>query len=273
MTSREWVHAAESRLAAVGIEAPRLEAQLLAAYALEIDRSRLLPRLDDPMHAAESADRLLARRLAGEPLAYIRGVREFYGRSFRVGPGVLVPRHETETLVEALLRLAPPGARVLDVGTGSGCIALTASAERPDLRVAGIDRSPDALRWARANRQDLGLSVELVLGDLVSPFRDHAFDVLATNPPYIAQRDPLPNEIARWEPPEALWAGEDGLACYARLAREAPRVLVPGGVVLAEVGHTQSVPVVELFETAGCQLLETLPDLAGIPRVVALRVP
>lgn len=273
MTRSEWIRVAEDRLALAGVEAPRLEAQLLAATALELERSQLLPRLGEPMANRATADQLLERRLEGEPLAYIRGVREFFGRPFHVGPGVLVPRHETETLVEVLLGAAPIGATVLDVGTGSGCIAITAKLERPDLRVAGIDVSPDALRWAIRNREELGADVDLLAGDLVAPLRDQSIHVIATNPPYIAHADPLPREIAEWEPPGALWAGEGGFACYMRLAREAPRILDKGGLLVAEVGMGQSERVRDLFEVAGWEHVGTASDLGGIPRVVTLRMP
>lgn len=273
MTRRDWVRDAHARLARAGVEAPRLEAQLLAACALGIERSQLLPHLEEPMSNTKEAHELLGRRLEGEPLAYLRGHREFFGREFRVGPGVLVPRHETETLVEVLLRLAPPGARVLDVGTGSGCIAVSAKLERPDLDVVAIDRSFAALRWADENRRALRAAIGLVRGDLVSPFPSRSFDVIASNPPYVARTDPLPAEVSQWEPAEALWAGDDGLAVFSRLAHETPRVLEAGGLLILEVGRGQSDAVIKEFKAKGWRHVETTPDLTGIPRILTLRMP
>lgn len=273
MTRRDWIRAAERRLAEAGFDAARMESQLLAAAAIGVERSHLLPQMDAPWSDTSSADELLERRLAGEPLAYLLGVREFFGRPFLVGPGVLVPRHETETVVEVLLRAVPEGARVLDIGTGSGCIAATLALERGDLTVVGIDVSTDALAYALANRDALGASVGLVAGDLATPFRARSFQAIATNPPYVALDDPLPRDVAEWEPAGALWAGEDGLAVYRRLSVEAGRVLEPGGVLVAEIGHGQGDAVAGLFGAAGWEVLDTVADLSGVPRAATLRVP
>lgn len=268
MTFAEWTRSASRRLLDAGYEGGRIEAEILLGHALGLSRSQILARAADALEAHERPEAYLKRRLSGEPLAYIVGHREFFGRTFAVGPGVLVPRHETEVLVQVALDALPPGARVLDLGTGSGCIAATLVLQRPDLRVTAVDRSPAALAMASANAHTLSAPVRFVGGDACAGFADGAFDAIVTNPPYVGDHDPLPRDVAAWEPPEALFAGPDGLDFYARLAAEAPRVLVAGGQLLGEVGDGQAQAVGEVFAAAGWSVADTVQDLGGMPRVV-----
>lgn len=256
----------------------RLEAEILAGHVLGHGRAWLYAHRE---HVPESAqvlrlDELLARRLAGEPIAYLLGVREFWGREFRVGPEVLIPRPETELLVEAALALnLPADARVLDVGTGSGCLALTLAAERPVWTVTATDLSADALAVARVNRELLGLAdVELLHGDLYAPVTGRPFDLVVSNPPYVADADShLERGDVRFEPHLALAAGRNGLAVIRRIVDGAPAVLSPGGRLLLEHGHDQADPVRGLLESGGFVDVRSLPDLAGIARAVSGRIP
>lgn len=267
MTRREWLAVAEAQLAAAGMESPRLEAQVLLAHQLGVSRASLLANLDD---LGEAHD-VLIRRLTGEPLAYITGVREFYGRTFRVGPGALIPRHETETLINEALKLNWRTA--LDVGTGSGCLALTLAAERPGSEVHGLDISEEALRWAKQNDAELNHGTERVTwhhADAYAWQPEAPFDLIVSNPPYIAPSEPLPTEIHDHEPHLALYSGEDGLDFYRMLARRAGEWLNPGGCLLVEIGdgrldHGQSVWDAEDWTTEG-----VIPDLDGRPRVWVL---
>jgi len=268
MTVHDWVRAAGARLAIAGVDASRLEAQLFAAHAQGMDRTSVLAHPGALTPAL--ADELLERRLAGEPLAYILGYREFYGRRFSVNPSVLIPRQETETLVEAVLQTAQSGARVLDVGTGSGCIAITLKLERPDLSVTAVDISEAALATARENSTDLGADVAFHYSDLFSDVSG-AFDVIVSNPPYVADEALLSREIREHEPPIALFAGPDGMHLYGRMAETARPPLVAGGCLVVEVGDGMGDEVQAIFEVSGWQVVGVHPDLGGMPRALALR--
>jgi release factor glutamine methyltransferase len=267
---RDWLAQAAARLSAAGVESAPLEAQLLAAHVLRVDRSFLFahPGHDFPELAGES---LLQRRAAQEPLAYILGRREFYGRDFQVDRRALIPRQETEILVEAALRHSLDDARVLDVGTGSGCIACTLKLERPSLEVIALDVSPDALEVAQSNAEQLGAEVSFVVSDLFAGIGNEVFDLIVTNPPYIGRSEPLSAEVARHEPELALYGGAEGDELLRRLAREAPAHLTSGGILATEVGYRQASVAREIFEEQGWAHVETVPDLGGIPRVVVLR--
>ncbi|MCW5943845.1 MAG: peptide chain release factor N(5)-glutamine methyltransferase [Fimbriimonadaceae bacterium] len=272
MTVGEWCRSAERRLARAGVSAARLEAQVLAGHVLRVDRSWLLAHPDHEFNNL-AGEALLQRREAGEPLAYIVGRREFYRRCFLVGPGVLVPRTETETLVEAALAIGlPRSARVLDIGTGSGCVGITLKLERPEWAVTLLDLSDDALRIAEANAATLGAEVRLVRANLLPPAGE-GFDAIVTNPPYVATGDPLPREIREFEPPMALFAGDDGLDVYRRLAKEAGRALAMQGLLLTEVGDHQADRVVDTFADGCWTLVAEWKDLDGIRRVLAFAPP
>src|SRR4051794_11468357 len=219
--------------------------------------------------AARRFQELARRRVQREPVAYILGRKGFRTIELLVDGRVLIPRPETEHLVEAALDL-PPGARVADVGTGSGAVALALKAERPDLEVIATDASADALAVARANAERLGLDVELLEGDLLEPVAG-PLDAVLSNPPYVADADrsTLAPDITRHEPPLALYAGADGLSLIRRLA---PAAAATGAALLAlEVGFGQAEAVAEIVRAAGFGETRALADLAGIERVVVGR--
>jgi release factor glutamine methyltransferase len=259
-------------LEAAGVETPRLDAEVLLAHVLGVDRGRLISdpgRELDPSEAGRFRDLVTRRWREREPVAYLRGFKPFRHIELAVDPRVFVPGPDTEHVVEAALGL-PPGARVVDVGTGSGAIALALKHERPDLRVAAVDASPDALAVARANGARLGLDVEWHEGDLLGPVAG-AVDAVVSNPPYVATGDAptLPPEVGRWEPALALFAGADGLDVIRRLV---PQVRGRGARFLAmEVGQGQAAAVSELCGAAGFSAVAVVPDLAGIDRVVVAR--
>ena len=268
MTVQDWMRAAATRLALAGIEASRLEAQLLAAHAQGSDRAAVLAH--PTAIIAPTADALLERRSSGEPLAYILGYREFYGRRFGVNQSVLIPRQETETVVEAALQVALPGARVLDVGTGSGCIAITLKLERPDLQVAAVDISEAAIETARVNALERDADVQFAVSDLFGDVNG-MFDVIVSNPPYIADDAFLPKEIREQEPAAALFAGPDGMHVYGRLADSARPPLTPGGSLVIELGDGMAIAVQAIFEVSGWEVVGIHPDLGGMPRAMVLR--
>lgn len=269
---------AETRHTLADTEAPTGEARLLVAAALERDRAWLYAHGSDP--APEAAIRRARawgrRRAAGEPLAYLLGSREFWSLPLAVGPGVLVPRPDTETLVEAALECLPEEEvwDVADLGTGSGAIALALARERPQLLITATDRSPQALTQARDNACRLGLAqrIRLLQGDWFEALGEARFHVLVSNPPYVAQGDPH-LEALRFEPIEALVAGDDGLSDLRLLAAGAPAHLLPGGWLLLEHGADQGAAVRALLEAAGFTSVSTLRDLGGRERVGRGRLP
>lgn len=216
---------------------------------------------------------MLGRRLAGEPVAYLVGSREFWGRRFAVDARVLVPRPETEHLVEAALALAPSlpaRPRVLDLGTGSGCLAVTLARELSGSRVVATDRSPAALAVAAANATALGARIGLLAADWAAPIPAASFDLIVSNPPYLDPAGEVAPEVARWEPAGALWAGAGGLAAYGELLRSlaGARRDTP---LLLEVGQGQADAIEGVAATAGWRMASVREDLAGISRVVELR--
>ncbi|MFA6957834.1 MAG: peptide chain release factor N(5)-glutamine methyltransferase [Thermoanaerobaculia bacterium] len=270
-TIREVRAAARERAAREGVS-PR-DVDLLLSDALGRTPVWLLAHDDEPIgdDAARAFGDALGRRVAREPIQYIRGRCEFYNREFLVDDRVLIPRPETELLVEKVVHAAGRGSRVVDVGAGSGCIAITLAAERPDLRVAAVDLSPAALAVASRNARRLGARVAFAGSDLLSSCRG-VFDVIVSNPPYVAERDRerLQREVAEWEPHSALFAGTDGMSIIERLLGEAAQSLAHGGVVAMEIGWDQG-EALRVLAAAGGWQLELHPDLAGIPRIAMLR--
>jgi release factor glutamine methyltransferase len=259
-----------------GLASARLDAELLAARAFGRSRVELYIHFDQPLSDGElgAYRAFVERRLAGEPVAYILGRKEFWSLDLEVGPAVLVPRPDTETIVEHALDflggLGDGRRRVADIGTGSGAIALALKHERPDDEVVAVDVSPDALAQARANAERLALPVTFALGDLIAPLANgERFDLVVSNPPYIptADLDGLPAEV-RQEPRLALDGGDDGLELVRRLAGEAGGVLVPGGGLAIEIGAGQAPAAMAILRQRGYTQVSSRADLAGIERVV-----
>lgn len=279
-TIRRVVKWSTDDFAARGIESARLDAELLVAHALGLDRVKLYMDLDRPLTPEELAAirALVMRRRKREPIAYILGRREFYGRSFAVSPAVLIPRPDTETLIERALELLSEDAAgpVLDLCTGSGAIAITLAAERASLEVHATDLSEAALEVAKKNAEALGVGerVRWHQGDLFAALpgpREHA--LIACNPPYVPEGDraSMSPDVAQHEPGMALFAGEDGLDVLRRLCAEAPRWLAPGGTILIEVGAGQAPAVLALVAEAGLVEGRAHEDLGGHQRVVEAR--
>ena len=270
-----------ARLGAAGIAAADLEARVLLERAADIDRAALLARLREPLdtRAAERYQLLLERRSRRVPLAYLTGEREFWSLRLAVDARVLVPRPETETLVEAALARLGPAARVADVGTGSGAVAIALAVERPGAAVWAVDRCAAALAAAGANAASHGVAARIVFleGDLASPLEPlgASLDAVVANLPYIPSGEIalLQPEVRDHEPRIALDGGPDGLTLISRLVAQTPRVVQGGGWLLLEVGAGQAPAVSALVRaTAGFASVETLSDLAGIGRVVAARL-
>ncbi|MGL6047550.1 MAG: peptide chain release factor N(5)-glutamine methyltransferase [Vogesella sp.] len=255
------------------VDLPRLEARLLLAHVSGLSHSAMVSAGPDLLPDAQwqAFCQLAQRRLAGEPVAYLLGEREFYGRRFAVSPAVLIPRPETEHLVEAALDKVgrKPAARVVDLGTGSGAIAVTLALEAPAWQVAAVDLSPDALAMARRNAEALGASVAFHHGSWFEPLPAAAqYELIVSNPPYIDAADHhLGEGDVRFEPRMALTDGNDGLDCLRAIAAAAPTRLAAGGWLMVEHGYDQGPACRQLFEQAGLQQVHTLPDLAGLDRV------
>jgi len=277
MNARQAVLWATRELSA--LPSPRLEAELLLCGAAGWEKHRLYLQHDAPLPPAVPSlfERHVARRKAREPLQHILGECGFLGRMFLCGPGALVPRPETEILLQAFLDVLPPNpSRLLDVGTGSGVVGISLSLAFPGAFVAGTDVSPDALRLAAANRRLHGADGFVpVLGDLAAPFRLLArFDGIVANLPYVASGEiaGLEPEVRDHEPREALDGGPDGLGLVRRLVAEAPPLLAPGGVLALELSPAQTRTVSGLLGRKGWSSVRTVPDLSGRDRVVlALR--
>jgi release factor glutamine methyltransferase len=255
---------------------PRLEAQLLASLGGGVKRSWLLAHETDAVEPdAEAAVRkLFQRRQAGEPIAYILGEREFFGLPFAVTPAVLIPRPETELLVELARSHLPEGGRLLDVGTGSGAVAVAIAHMRADAEVWACDLSSAALAVARANAARNDARVHFVESDLFAALEGERFEVIASNPPYVAEGDPhLAEGDLRFEPALALASGPDGLDLIRRLAGEARRHLQPGGRLVFEHGHDQGPASCALVRALGYDQVNDYNDLSSKPRVCAGRWP
>jgi release factor glutamine methyltransferase len=259
----------------------RLDAELLLGTVLRKNRAWLLAHGEDalPETAIPQLAEWVERRSFGEPMQYILGETEFYGLSLRVTRDVLIPRPETELVVEKALASAGAfhGPRIVDVGTGSGAIAIALAHTLAKAAVTATDISGDALTLARENANQNGVQerVRFFAGDLLAPVAGEQFEIVVSNPPYVASadRDSLAVEVRDYEPAQALFAGEDGLAIYRRLIPAAHAVLVPGGWIVLEIGYGQEAGVRALLHEAGFETIEVAADLQGIPRVALARRP
>ncbi len=261
--------------ARAGLDAPRLTAELLLARALGCDRVRLYLDFDKPIGPAELAAfrELVRRRAEGEPTAWLTGRKEFLRHSFRCDARALVPRPETELVAEAAIAALPEGGRLLDLCTGTGCIAVSAALARPGAEVVATDLSPEALALAAENAAALGARVELLQGDLFAPLPAGArFDVLVANPPYVpaGELPGLSREVRR-EPRLALDGGPDGLALLRRIVAGAAAWLAPGGRLCLEMHESHAGPLADLCRGAGLADPVVRRDLAGLPRWVEAR--
>ena len=276
MTS-DSVGAALAQARELGID--RLDAQVLMAFVLDRPRTWVLAHDDDPLDAPQAQQwrTLSARRAAGVPLAYLTGTREFHGLTLDVDPRVLVPRPETELLVERALAVLStfddrcPSPRCLDLGTGSGAIALAVKAAHPACRIHASDASEAALAVACRNAERLGLSVDFRAGSWWAPWQGEAFDLVLANPPYIAAGDPHLDALGH-EPAQALMSGSDGLDALRAIIAEAPAHLAPGGWIWLEHGFDQADAVRAMLAAAALREPTTLPDLCGTPRCTGARL-
>lgn len=278
----EVLREAAQILEAGGVPEARREAGSLLSFILGRDRTFLVSHAEDQVDD-NSLDRLrefVERRATGEPLQYITGVQDFYGREFRVTPDVLIPRPETELLVEAALQIVGntgPAPLICDVGTGSGCIALTLLCEIVEARVVAIDKSPAALEVAKINAQKLSVvdRARFVLSDCFNSLDSYIdeFDLIVSNPPYVAEAAlaGLQREVRDHEPLVALSPGPDGLSVIRKLIDDAPGFIKSGGHMLMEIGFDQGEVVTRLVDGSAWSLREIRPDLQGIPRIVVLQ--
>jgi len=269
-----WLCQAGQVLRAAAIENPRVEARWLLGHAMGVTAETLLrdPRAGVPPAAAQAFTAMLARRARREPMAYITGSAGFWGLEFQVSPATLIPRADTEALVEAALELAPQARRVLDLGTGTGCLLLAVLSELPAASGIGVDLNPEAAALASRNAQALGLPALFLAGDWADAL-DASFDLIHSNPPYLeaAAIPALMPEVAGHEPPAALDGGADGLDAYRRITAALPRLLAPGGLAVLELGQGQAPAVAQLARNAGLTWLEARPDLNAIPRAGLIR--
>lgn len=255
-----------------GIAVPKLTAQVLLAHALQKDRTYLIAHSTDPLTelAWIHYGRYLDQRLRRVPTQYITKRQEFFGRDFHLTPDVLIPRPETEHLIEAALPLIHPHHTIADLGTGSGAIAITLALEAPAARYLALDLSAAALRVAAANAARHHAPIAFLHADLTIAFRPASLDLIVSNPPYISEPeyDTLQPEVKLHEPRLALTPGPTGLEIYARLIADAHRTLTPGGHLLLELGHDSREGVVKMLDAEGFENIEVQRDLAGIERVV-----
>jgi release factor glutamine methyltransferase len=278
MTLQEWCKKGQALLSAGPHPfSARRDAERLLQQVVHRERAGLLARWNEPLSAEEAAQyvALMERRLAGEPIQYILGETEFYGLPFRVTRDVLIPRPETEHLVEKALDLAKGFARprIVDIGAGSGAIAVTLAHHLPGSVLTAIDISAAALEIAKHNAKRNAVDLRFFQGDLLMPVTGEQFEMVLSNPPYVpaTDRSSLAVEVREYEPELALFAGDDGLQIYRRLIPAAFHCLIPGGYVLLEIGFNQSPAIAALLAAAGFQQSEFLPDLQGIPRVACAR--
>ena len=268
-TARDILAAACERLQAAGCAEAALDARVLFEHATGWSRAEQIADPGRPVPEADMAlfSQLIEARAAREPVAYLTGRKEFWSLEFETPRGVLIPRPDSETLVTAALEFCPGARRVLDLGTGTGCLLIALLSELPDARGVGLDRSPVAAACAERNAARLGVAdrAEILCTDWEA-FSAGGFDLILSNPPYIESGADLPRDVAAFEPPEALFAGPDGLDAYQQIVKLAPRSLTESGVLIVEVGAGQADQVEDLMRTGLGGRVERRRDLAGIER-------
>jgi release factor glutamine methyltransferase len=281
MRLRDWLEQGEAQLRlGPHPDRARRDAETLLLYLIGKPRAWLVSHLDEPFAGGGPIGYagLIERREKGEPIQYITGETEFYGLPFLVTRHVLIPRPETEHLVEKILELGRdlPVQRIVDVGTGSGAVAVALAREMPDAQITAIDLSKDSLDVARRNAEANGVGdrVRFLEGDLLQPVQGSQFDIIASNPPYIpaGERDSLAVEVRQYEPALALFAGEDGLAAYRRLIPQSRGALVRGGIIALEIGYGQAQAAEQLLAENGFAAIAFTEDLQGIRRVATARL-
>ena len=265
-------------LGSTDLPAPEREARWILDAALSQTGSRSLSTEDLDYAVVRVAEELLRRRLSGEPLQYVTGVAGFRHLELSIGPGALIPRPETEIVAGKAMDLLPPGGLAVDVGTGSGAIALAIAQERPDATVVATDISAEAARWARRNMDAQALPVHLIVCDLLSALAYDLrgrFDLIVANPPYVATGETpvLPSEVVEHEPHTALFAGADGTEVVRRLVEDSPEWLAPGGWIVLEIGESQGDATRELLEQRGFGEISIERDLTGRERIARGRWP
>lgn len=262
--------ALQRAMASLPGDSPKLDAEVLLGFVLGQSRTYLYTWPERELSATQQSllEELVARRASGTPVAYLVGEREFWSLPLQVNEHTLIPRPETELLVEQALARLPRSGRALDLGTGTGAIALALVSERPDAEIWAVDASLEALKVARANVERLGLPVQLVHSDWFAQVSGQRFHLIVSNPPYIAEADPhLGQGDVRFEPLTALASGRDGLTDIRQIVARAPAHLHPGGWLLFEHGYDQGAPVRELLTQAGFSGVETVQDYGGNDRV------
>ena len=273
------------RLQAAGVDRERLTAGVLLGHVLDLDRTQLLTRSEQQVEQTRHNHylALIERRAHGEPLQYLTGHQEFYGLDFIVTPDVLIPRPETEFLIERVLmavaELKQDSPLIVDVGTGSGCIAVTLAKQLPGARLIATDVSSAALAVARTNaeRHSMLARIQFLEGDLLAPLAkrgvDGCVDLVVSNPPYVTEdcREVLQREVRDWEPGAALFGGADGMAFYRRLLADTPQILKLDGYVVLEIGFSQIDSISEMVKDSAFRLLDITRDLQNIPRTLCLR--
>jgi len=273
----EVLREASQMLEHAGVPEARREAGSLLSFVIGKDRTFLISHAEDVLNddQVDQYRGVVERRAAGEPLQYITGVQDFFGREFRVTPDVLIPRPETELLVEAVLEVDHAASLICDVGTGSGCIAITLLCELNNARAIGLDKSPAALEVAKFNAEKLSVAdrAEFVVSDCFDSLEPREFDLIVSNPPYVSAGvlAGLQREVRDHEPLLALSPGPDGLSIIRRLIHEAPAFLKQHGHLIMEIGFDQGEAVQQLIDANVWELLEVRPDLQCIPRIVVLR--
>ncbi len=274
MKISEWIQFARHELEKAGIESSLLEAQLLAAHVMEKSRAWALAHSNNSINA-EKCLPILARRLKKEPLPYILGYKEFYGRNFTVNNSVLIPRNDTETLIDAVLKGSSKeeSLDVLDIGTGSGCIAITLALECKNWHISASDISIEALKLAIGNAEILNAKVDFYESNLFQNLPEKKWNIIVSNPPYIDKNDPeVETTVHNFEPHQALYADNNGLYFYQQLAHKSKNYLTSNGSIYLEIGYQQKSEIMKVFVSQGWLYRETIKDLSGRDRVMVFEV-